>query len=88
MLLSLLQAGETLSMPQARLLPMIGPRCGELRIRDAEHNWPIIYRLDSDAVIVVEVFAKKTERTPDEIISQCKRRLRQYDQATRDAERG
>lgn len=87
MLLSLLQAGETLSMPHSRPLPTIGPRCAELRIRDAEHNWRIVYRLDNDAVIVVDVFAKKTERIPDEIISQCKKRLRQYDQATRSAEK-
>ncbi|MGI9177660.1 MAG: type II toxin-antitoxin system RelE/ParE family toxin [Pirellulales bacterium] len=88
MLLSLLQAGETLSMPHSRPLPTIGPRCAELRIRDAEHSWRIVYRLDPDAVIVVDVFAKKTERIPDEIISQCRQRLRQYDQATRDAEKG
>ncbi|MFM7135527.1 MAG: type II toxin-antitoxin system RelE/ParE family toxin [Planctomycetota bacterium] len=88
MLLSLLQAGESLSMPYSRPLPTIGPRCAELRIRDADHNWRIVYRLDHDAVIVVDVFAKKTERIPDEIITQCRQRLRQYDQATRDAEKG
>ena len=61
LLLGLLQAGERLSMPHSRPLPSIGPRCAELRVRDAEHNWRIIYRLDDDAVIVVDVFPKKTQ---------------------------
>lgn len=85
MLLGLLQAGETLSMPHSRPLPAIGPRCAELRIRDAEHNWRIVYRLDDDAVIVVEVFAKKPQAIPDEIIRRCRQRLRHYDEASREA---
>jgi phage-related protein len=31
------------------------------------------------------VFAKKTEKTPDEIIRICRRRLRDYDHASRKA---
>lgn len=85
LLLGLLQAGERLSMPHSRPLPSIGPRCAELRVRDAEHNWRIIYRLDDDAVIVVDVFPKKTQRLPDEIVRQCKQRLRAYDEACRKA---
>ncbi|MEX0670139.1 MAG: type II toxin-antitoxin system RelE/ParE family toxin [Pirellulales bacterium] len=85
-LLSLLQAGKTLSMPHSRALPAIGPRCAELRIRDAEHNWRIVYRLDHDAVIVMDVFTKKTQRLPNEIIQKCRERLRDYDKASRKAD--
>jgi phage-related protein len=85
-LLGLLQAGETLSMPHSRPLPGIGPRCAELRIRDAEHNWRIVYRLDHDAIIVVAVFAKKTQRLSHEIIRQCRQRLRDYDKASRESD--
>ena len=46
-------------MPQAEPLPDVGPRCGALRIRDAEHNWRIMYRIDSDAIVVLDVYAKK-----------------------------
>ena len=84
LLLGLLQAGEQLSMPHSRPLPTIGPRCAELRVRDAEHHWRIIYRVDHDAVIVVDVFPKKTQRLPDEIVRQCKQRLRAYDEACRE----
>lgn len=85
LLLGLLQAGARLSMPHSRPLPTIGPRCSELRVRDAEHNWRFVYRLDEDAVIVVDVFAKKSQRLPDEIVRQCRARLRAYDEACRKA---
>src|SRR5262249_44060421 len=78
-LLRLLQEGEILRMPQAEPLPIIGPRCGALRIRDGEHNWRIIYRVDGDAVLVLEVYAKKTKRIPQDVINRCKKRLRDYD---------
>jgi phage-related protein len=81
MLLRLLQEGERLGMPQAEPLPDVGPRCGALRVRDAEHNWRVMYRVDSDAVLVVEVYPKKTRTIPDEVIGRCKKRLKQYDAA-------
>jgi phage-related protein len=84
-LLGQLQQGLSPPFPQARPMPSIGPRCGELRVRDEEHNWRIIYRADRDAVLMVEVFPKKTGATPKHIIDQCKERLRRYDQAVRDA---
>jgi phage-related protein len=79
MLLRLLQAGEHLRMPQAEPLPNLGRRCGALRVRDAEHNWRIMYRVDSDVVLVVEVYSKKTRRIPDEVTERCTQRLKQYD---------
>ena len=65
-------------MPQAEPLPSVGPRCGALRVRDAEHNWRIMYRVDSDAVLVLEVYSKKTRKIPDEVIERCRRRLKRY----------
>jgi phage-related protein len=60
-------------------MPSIGPRCHELRVTDEGVVWRIIYRLDPDAIIVLEVFSKKTRRTPQEVIETCVRRLRAYD---------
>jgi hypothetical protein len=37
------------------------------------------YRLDPDAVILADVFAKKTPATPKHVITACQRLLRQYD---------
>lgn len=83
MLLRLLQQGETIGMPQAEALPDVGSRCGALRVRDAEHNWRIMYRLDPDAVVIVDVYAKKTPKIPNEVIDRCQRRLKRYDEAVK-----
>ena len=61
-----LQRGEKLSLPHSRPMPVIGPRCHELRIPDQDVTWWIMYRVDSDAVIITEVFAKKTSATPQQ----------------------
>jgi phage-related protein len=81
MLLRLLQQGEHLGMPHAEPLPDVGSRCGALRIRDAGHNWRIMYRIDSDAILILEVYAKKTQKIPDEVIERCRERIRRYDEA-------
>jgi phage-related protein len=60
-------------------MPTIGRRCHELRIRDEHANWRIIYRADPDAIVILEVFAKKTQTTPDIVIKHCNDRLRRYD---------
>jgi len=80
-LLRLLQRGDSLSMPHSRPMPGIGARCHELRIVDENSTWRIVYRLDDDAVVVLEVFSKKTAKTPKSIIDVCKVRIRKYDEA-------
>ncbi len=87
MLLRLLQQGEQLGMPQAEPLPNVGKRCGALRVRDAEHNWLIMYRTDPDAIVILEVYAKKTQKIPDEVIERCQGRLRRYDEAVKAAKK-
>lgn len=87
MLLRLLQEGEQLGMPQSEQLPNVGRRCGALRVRDAEHNWRIMYRADSDAILVLDMYSKKTRKIPDEVIKRCKDRLSHYDKAGRAAKK-
>ncbi len=41
-------------------------------------------RVDPDAIVILEVFAKKTRTTPAKVIETCKRRLRSYEQAVRE----
>jgi phage-related protein len=80
-LLRSLQQGENLGMPHSRPMPSIGKRCHELRVGDASGNWRIIYRVDDDAVVILEVFKKKTPRTPEAVVAACKARLKEYDDA-------
>lgn len=81
-LLRMLQAGESLSMPQSRPMPSIGPRCHELRINDKNSTWRIVYRVDEDAILILDVFQKKTSATPKSVIGTCKQRMKQYDADT------
>jgi len=80
-LLRQLQEGMLLAMPHSRPMPRIGARCHELRVPDENATWRLVYRLDGDAVIVLEVFSKKTQHTPTEVIATCQRRLKAYDAA-------
>ena len=82
-LLRRLQQGELVALPHSRPMPSIGPRCHELRINDENKTWRIIYRIDDDAIVVVDLFEKKTQKTPRQIIANCQRRLRLYDAAAR-----
>src|SRR5688572_15090896 len=78
-LLRLLQKGERLSLPHSRPMPSIGVRCHELRIVDETKNWRVVYRIDTDAIIILEVFQKKTRETPKYVIDNCKQRIKQYE---------
>ena len=78
-LLRMLQKGETLSMPHSCPMPAIGGRCHELRIVDETVTWRIIYRIDPDAIVLLEVFDKKSKETPQRVIDACKERIRDYE---------
>lgn len=80
-LLRLLQNGQVLGMPHSRPMPVVGSRCHELRVRDAGADWRIVYRADSDAVVIRAVFSKKTRAMPQTVIDACIRRLTEYDRA-------
>jgi len=60
-------------------MPSIGPRCHELRVRDRGLSWRVLYRTDPDAIVLIDVFAKKTQATPVRELQSAKERLRRYD---------
>ena len=78
-LLRQLQKGERISLPHSRPLPSIGARCHELRIEDENKKWRIVYRIDEDAIVILDVFEKKTQKTPKDVIDNCKRRIQFYE---------
>jgi len=77
-LLRLLQEGEHLSMPDSRPMPGIGPNCHELRVVDDKVTWRILYGLRSDAIVVLEVFEKKTRATPKYVVKVARARWKKY----------
>ena len=83
-LLRQLQHGEKVGLPHSRPMTTIGPRCHELRVVDETVAWRIVYRIDPDAIVIADVFRKTTQQTPVRVIADCKRRLRMYDQLSRE----
>jgi phage-related protein len=84
LLLRQLQDSELLSMPISRPMPSIGKYCHELRIHDSENNkeWRIIYRIDDNFIVILDIFAKTTQKTPKQVIDNCQKRLKMYDEIT------
>ncbi len=76
-----LQRGESIGMPQSRPMPLIGNACHELRVRDADRTWRIMYFVGSDAIVILDVFAKTTAKTPKSVVKTCSKRLQRYRQA-------
>ena len=72
------QSGLKLSLPHSRPMPIVGPGCHELRIVDATRTWRIFYFVDRDAIVILDVFEKKSQKTLRTAIENCKRRLQLY----------
>jgi phage-related protein len=80
-LLRRLQRGDLLEMPASRPMPSVGVRCHELRVNDSSGQWRLVYRIDTDAIVIAEVFSKKTRATPKPVVDVCRKRLKEYDNA-------
>ena len=80
-LLRRLQRGDLLEMPASRPMPSVGTRCHELRVNDSTGHWRLVYRIDSDAIVIAEVFSKKSRTTPKPVVDVCRKRLKDYDNA-------
>ena len=83
LLLRRLQKGEKIALPHSRPMPSLGDRCHELRITDEDSTWRIMYRIDIDAIIILEVLKKKSAKTPKRVLDVCKLRLKVYDRETK-----
>ncbi len=77
------------SMPLSRPMPGIGSNCHELRLGDAERGveWRIVYCTDDAAIVVLDIFEKKTRTTPERNIQACRQRLSRYLAAKEEAKK-
>ena len=87
-LLRQVQQGVMLTMPESRPMPGIGPRCHELRVEADRGEWRVVYRTDSDAIVVAEIFQKKSRTAPKAVLDRCKARYREYDRLRKELGRG
>ena len=78
LLLRRLQKGAILSMPHSRPMQIIGKACHELRIKDKDKTWRIIYHISDDAIVILEVFSKKSKETPKYVIDTSRKRLNEF----------
>jgi len=77
-------AGEKIGLPQVRLMPRHWARAVQSYVfRTRTVTWRILYRLDTDAIVIVAVVLrrKKLPPPPATIVTTAKARLRQYDRA-------
>lgn len=67
-------------MPLSRPMPTIGANCHELRVHDSEREveWRLLYCIDDAAIVVLEIFEKKTPQTPETVKKVCRERLSHY----------
>jgi phage-related protein len=73
-----LQEGALLALPASRPMPEIESGCHELRVRDEVHEWRLIYSVEPDAILILEVFRKSTRQTPKKAKETCRKRVREY----------
>lgn len=79
-LLRQLQEGDRIEMPSSRPMPTIDVKCHELRLKDGESRraWRLIYAIETEAIVVLSFFEKKTQKTPKKIIEVSRQRLQRY----------
>lgn len=85
-LLRQIQEGILLSLPASRPMPEIESRCHELRVRDGSHDWRVVYAVEPDAILILEVFEKGSKRTPQQAKEVCRKRVREYRRLIREEE--
>ena len=80
-LLRQLQEGEMPSLPHSRPMPTVGKGCHELRVNDQNKKWRLFYFIDAEAIVILGISEKKTQKTPLSTLELCQKRLRSYEQA-------
>ena len=64
--------------PHSRPMQIVGNACHELRVLDAGRTWRIMYCIRPDAIVIRDVFAKTTTKTPKSVVKACGKRLQRY----------
>lgn len=65
-------------------MPTVGRGCHELRVEDERKSWRLVYAVETDAIVILEVFDKRTQKTPKHVIESCRHRLTLYRRAVRE----
>jgi phage-related protein len=78
-ILTRLQLGESVGMPDVKPMPSVGKGVSEIRIKDQSGIYRVFYCIEIDlGVLVFHGFKKKTQATPQVEIETGKKRLKQF----------
>lgn len=76
--LARLDAGQSLSIPLSRPMPLVGNGAHELRLKDRSGAYRIFYALPGGGIVyVLHGFKKKTQATPKRHIELARNRLKE-----------
>jgi len=64
-------------------MPSIGKACHELRVNDQNKTWRLFYKIDDEAIVILDVAEKKSQQTPKALIDVCEKRRKNYEEAKR-----
>jgi len=76
-----LQRGERLEMRTCDRCPASDCAATRWEFMNANSTWRVVYRVDPDAVVIVEVFKETSPTTPQPVVEVSRKRLREYDDA-------
>jgi phage-related protein len=83
MLLEELQLGQSLKMPHSRPMPVAAPGVDELRVKDESGQYrALVMRKSPAGIVVLHVFGKKSQKTPQGAIELARRRLKEISRGT------
>jgi phage-related protein len=77
----MVQVGIKLGPPRSKPMPSIGKNCHELCVNGKDVTWRFFYFIDTDFIVSLSSFCKKTQKTPKQEIELCKKRLNEYKKA-------
>ena len=77
--LTRLQKGESVGMPDIRPMPSVGSSVSEIRVSDRSGTYRTFHIIHTEhGILVFHAFNKKTQKTPDHEIEAGRQRLRAF----------
>lgn len=77
--LTRLQKGESVGMPDVRPMPSVASGAAEIRVSDRSGTYRTFYVIDTKhGILVFHAFTKKTQKTPDHELQVGSKRLREF----------
>lgn len=77
--LTRLQKGEFIGMPDVRPMPDIGPQASEIRIPDRSGNYRALYAIRMEfGILLFHAFQKKSRKTPESEKRTARARLESF----------